>query len=103
MKRKIAMLASAVLLGISVQAGADQGNAVLESKAEGQVVMNAKTYRVTDATVLENKDGGTVSFADLPTKAEGANDDASAVWYEASDDATAPVLSRLKLVGSTPD
>ena len=103
MKRKIATLASVVLLGISVQARADQGNAVLESKAEGQVVMNARTYRVTDGTVLENAEGASVSFADLPTKAEGADDDASAVWYEASDDETAPVLSRLKLVGAIPD
>lgn len=103
MKRKIATLASAVLLGIALQARADQGNAVLESKTDGQVSMNARTYRVTDATVLEDKEGKGISFAELPTKAEGADDDASAVWYEASDDANAPVLSRLKLVGSTPD
>ena len=104
MKRTIAGLAAAMIwLAAAGDARADQGNALIESKSPGEVVMDARTFRVNDATVLESKDGARVSFAELPTKAEGASDDAAAAWYEASDDERAPVLSRLKLTGGLPD
>jgi hypothetical protein len=104
MKRTIAGLAAAALwLAAAGDAQAEQGNALIESKSEGQVVMNARTFRVSAATVLETEEGARLSFAELPTKAEGASDDAAAAWYEASDDERAPVLSRLKLTGGLPD
>ena len=90
-------------LGLAAAAGADQGNALLESKADGVVVMNGGTvYRVSDSTVLESKEGNRMTFAELPTLATGASADDAAVWFEASDGETQPLVHLLKLTGATP-
>jgi hypothetical protein len=103
MKRTIGTFAAAFLLAVAADARADQGNAVIESKSQGEVVLSGRTYRVSSSTALESKEGARLSFADLPATAEGASHDDAAVWYEASDDERMPTATRIKLVGSVPD
>ena len=97
----IATAALGLLLGAA--AGADQGTATLESKSDGQVLMNGNPYRVTESTVLESKEGNRLSFQELPTIAEGASADDAAVWFESSDGDSMQTLHRLKLTGAQPD
>src|SRR5262245_58168055 len=89
-------------LAIAGSASASQGSAVIESKQEGSVVLSGASYRVTDGTVLEDKDGNKLTFAELPSAELGASADETAVWFEASDDATSPLLHLLKLTGTQP-
>jgi uncharacterized low-complexity protein len=109
MKRFTQLFAGALALGLVAGAGAahaDQGNAVIESKQVEQhlVTLGAKAYRISDGTVLEDKDGNAIAFASLPTKMEGASDDDAAVWYETGDETEeqTPVLHLLKLTGAMP-
>jgi hypothetical protein len=109
MKRFTQLFASALALGLVAGAGAvraDQGTAVIESKQLDQhvVTMGGKAYRVSDGTVLEDKDGNPLEFAALPTTAGGASADDAAVWFETGDESEAqtPVLHLLKLTGSVP-
>jgi hypothetical protein len=109
MKRSIQLFASALALALCAGAGparADQGNAVIESKqlAEKLLTMSGKEYRVTDGTVLEDKDGHAIAFAALPSTAKGARQDDAAVWFETADESEArpPVLHFLKLTGAMP-
>jgi hypothetical protein len=107
MTRRILRGAAATAIGVvglwlSAPAGAAQGSSVLESKSDGDVVMKGVHFRLTDATVLESKDGARISFRELPTLAGGASADDAAVWYEASDGDSQPTLQLLKLTGATP-
>ena len=84
-------------------AGAAQGSSVIDSKSDGEVVLKGVHFRVSEATVLESKEGARISFRELPTLAGGASQDDAAVWYEASDgDVAQPTLHLLKLTGATP-
>jgi hypothetical protein len=89
-------------LAFAGAAPAGQGNAVIESKQDGAVVLNGASYRTSDGTVIEDREGNRISFAELPSLERGASADDAAVWFEASDDATAPLLHRLKLTGAQP-
>ena len=110
MKRFTLLFASAFALGLVVvgagSARADQGNSVIEAKKldQGVVTMGGKDYRVSDGTVLEDKDGNAIAFAALPTTAGGASADDAAVWFETGDESEAqtPVLHLLKLTGAVP-
>jgi hypothetical protein len=108
MKRLTRILAGAVALGsfaTAYPASADQGSSVVESKqvSEGLVVLGGTTYRVSERTALEDKNGRTIALADFPTVAQGASSDDAAVWFESSDtERSKPVLHRLKLTGRTP-
>jgi hypothetical protein len=108
MARLTRFLAGAVALGgIAIAAGAqaDQNSAVVDSKrlAESVVVLSGTTYRVGEGTAISDKDGNSISLAELPTLAQGASADDAAVWYEASDSQVAtPVLHVLKLTGAQP-
>ena len=109
MKRSTQLFAAALVLGLAAGAAparADQGNAVIESKQLDQhvVTMGGKAYRVSDGTVLEDKDGNAIEFAALPSTAGGASQDDAAVWFETGDESEAqtPVLHLLKLTGSVP-
>ena len=109
MKRRTRIFAGALALGslaLANPASAGQGNAVVQSKqlSESIVVLDDATYRVSDGTSIEDVDGNPIALADVPTIAQGATNDAAAVYYEASDgDVATPVLHRLKLMGSVPD
>lgn len=87
----------------SSPARADQGNALIDSKQPGSVVLNGREYRMTDATVVEDSAGNRIGYLELPTVEQGASPDAAAVWYEASDDERSPALYRLRLTGEEPD
>jgi hypothetical protein len=95
-------LAIACGLALAGAAGADQGNAVIESKDLSTVVMNGTTYQVGAATVIESKEGARIQLADLPTLAEGASADAAAVWFEADDDERARTAHLIRLTGGMP-
>lgn len=97
----IALCAAALAFGGA--AGADQGTTLIEAKEPGRVTLGGARYRLSDATMLEDADGNSISFADLPTIAAGASADAAAAWYEASDGEAEPLLHRLKLTGGLPD
>lgn len=101
--RGAAAVAIGVLgLGLGQAAAANQGNAVIDSKQPGSVVLDGSPYRLSDATVLEDKEGNQLGYAQLPTREQGASIDDAAVWYEASDDERSPLLYRLKLTGAQP-
>ena len=108
MKRITTFFAGALALGFIAGSGsarADQGSSVIESKQTDQstVAMGGKTYRVSESTVLEDKDGNKIAFDALPTTEQGASEDDAAVWFEASEsEAQNPVLHLLKLTGSVP-
>ena len=108
MKRLTRILAGAIALGsfaAALPASAGEGNSTLESKqvSEGLVVLGGTTYRVSDSTALEGVNDQPITFAELPTVAQGASADDAAVWFESSDgDAATPVLHRLKLTGAAP-
>lgn len=102
MRGAAAIAIGAFGLALGGSASADEGTAVLEAKDDSSVTMNGLRYRVSDRTVLESKDGGRMTLADLPTLADGASADDAAVWYEA-DDASAPTAHRIKLTGSLPE
>lgn len=97
----IALCAGALASGRDALAA--QGAALIDSKEPGHVVLGGSRYRLSDATVLEDKDGNTITYAQLPTMASGATADAAAAWYEASDGDAEPLLHRLKLTGGLPD
>ena len=90
-------------LWLAGAASADQGSAVIESKADGTVVMTGgTTFRVSESPAIESKEGNRMALAEDPTKAQGASDDDAAVWFEASDGEAQPMLHLLKLTGATP-
>jgi len=98
-----AVLAIGVLgLGLGQGASAGQGNGVIDSKQPGSVVLDGIPYRMSDATVLEDKEGNRLGYAQLPTREQGASVDDASAWYEASDDERSPLLHRLKLTGAQP-
>ena len=97
-----AIAAGALGLALGAAAQADQGNAVIEAKSDGAVVLHGTQYRVNDATVLESKDGNRLRLADLPSVEQGASNDAAAVWYEA-DDASPPTAQLIRLTGGMPN
>jgi hypothetical protein len=109
MKRSTRILAGSLALGLmaaSAPAQAGQGTGVIDSKQVegGTVVVGGTTFRVSDGTALEDKDGNAITFAALPTVAQGASVDDAAAWFEATDsEAQMPVLHRLKLTGAVPD
>jgi hypothetical protein len=92
----------ALSLGFGPGASADQGSAVIDSKQPDAVMLNGSPYRISDATVLEDKEGNRLGYAQLPTREQGASVDDASAWYEASDDERSPVLYRLKLTGAQP-
>ncbi|RIL05847.1 MAG: hypothetical protein DCC71_08900 [Proteobacteria bacterium] len=95
----LALAAAALPFG----ARADQGAGVIESKEPGKVVIGGATFRLSDATVLEDDEGRPITYAELPTLASGASADAAAAWYEAGDGQAEPLLHRLQLTGGMPD
>jgi len=108
MTRRILRGGAAIAIGtmglwLASAAGAAQGSSVIDSKADGEVVLKGTHFRVSETTVLESKDGARISFRELPTLATGASQDEAAVWYEASDgDVAQPMLHLLKLTGAVP-
>lgn len=94
-----ALAAIGVALGGAAEAG--QGNAVIESKQDDAVMLGSASFRIGAATVIESPDGNKLSFAELPSIADGASADAAAVYYEASDEEQ-PMLQLLRLTGSVP-
>ena len=108
MKRLTRFFAGALALGFIAGAGparADQGTSVIDSKKsdESIVTMGGKTYRVSESTVFEDKDGNKIAFEALPTTEQGASEDDAAVWFEASEsEAPNPMLHVLKLTGAMP-
>lgn len=109
MKRLTRILAGSIALGLIANAAparAGEGTGVIDSKQVdgGLVVVGGTTFRVSDGTALEDKDGNAITLAALPTVAQGASVDDAAAWYEATDsEAQTPVLHRLKLTGAVPD
>src|SRR5262249_29857552 len=98
-----AIALGALGLWLASPAGAAPGHRVMESKSDGEVVLKGVHFRVSEATVLESKEGNRISFLELPTLAGGASEDQAAVWYESTDgDAAQPILHLLKLTGATP-
>jgi hypothetical protein len=95
----VAIAAFGVALGAAAEAG--QGNAVIESKQDGAVMLGNDSYRVGDATVIEDANGNKLAFAAVPSVADGASQDAAAVYFEASDEEQ-PMLQLLRLTGSVP-
>jgi len=108
MKRLNCFFTGALALGFIAGTGsahADQGNSVIESKKadESAITMGGKTYRVSESTVLEDKDGNKIGFEALPTTEQGASEDDAAVWFETSEsEEQNPVLHLMKLTGSIP-
>jgi hypothetical protein len=94
-----AIAAIGVALGAAAEAG--QGNAVIESKQDDAVMLGNTSFRVGDATVIEDPDGHRLNFAEVPSVADGATQDAAAVYFEASDEEP-PMLQLLRLTGSVP-
>lgn len=88
-------------LALGAAAGVDQGNAVIESKQTGAVMLGNASYRVGDSTVIVDPDGNKLTFAEVPSVADGASQDAAAVYFEASDEEQ-PMLHLLRLTGSVP-
>lgn len=89
-------------------AGAEEvtGNAVLGEVrlAESAVLLDGDRYEVSDATRLEDEQGGDVTLAELPSMASGATADEAAVWFEADEptrDGTRR-LRHLRLTGAVP-
>ncbi len=97
-----ALAALALAPAVAVRAG--DGNAVIRSvdQERGVVVLDTRSFRVTDRTVLRDRDGNATTLGQLPSTSRGADDDAAAVYYEASDAERGAVLHRLELVGSVP-
>jgi hypothetical protein len=108
MKRLTRFTAGALALGFIAGSGsarADQGSSVIESKQtdESGVTIGGNTYRVSESTALEDKDGNRIAFGALPSTEQGASEDDAAVWFETSEsEAQNPVLHRLKLTGAVP-
>ena len=108
MKRLNCFLAGALAFGFIAGTGsahADQGNSVIESKKadESAITMGGKTYRVSESTALEDKDGNKIAFGALPSTESGASQDDAAVWFETSEsEARNPMLHLLKLTGAMP-
>lgn len=94
-----AIAALGVALGAAAEAG--QGTTVIESKQDGAVMLGAASYRVGAATVIEDENGNKLSFAEVPSIADGASQDAAAVYFEASDEEQ-PMLQLLRLTGAVP-
>lgn len=103
--------AAALLVGLGTAGGAHaqeggaQGNAVIQSVGlvDHVVVLGDRSYRVSEGTVLEDKDGNQIEFSALPSLENGADMDAAAVYYEAAEGGASPqALHRLKLTGSVP-
>ena len=108
MKRLTCFIAGALALGFIAGTGsahADQGNSVIESKKanESVITMGGKTYRVSESTALEDKDGNKIAFGALPSTESGASQDDAAVWFETSEsEARNPMLHLLRLTGGMP-
>jgi len=108
MTRRILRGGAAIAIGtlglwLASAAGAAQGSSVIDSKSPGEVVLKGVHFKLSDATVLESKDGHRMSFVELPTLATGASPDQAAVWFESTDaDGGQPVLHLLKLTGAVP-
>jgi len=108
MKRCTGIFASTLALAslvLASSASAGQGNSIVDSKGvdEGIVVLGGSTYNVSDGTAIEDSAGNAIPLADVPTIAQGANEDAAAVYYESSDgDVATPVLHLLRLTGAVP-
>lgn len=104
-RRAIRSAAAAAFAGVGLALGAaaeaDQGNAVIESKQADAVMLGNASYRVSDATAIEDPDGNKLTLAQVPSVADGASQDAAAVYFEASDEAQ-PMLHLLRLTGSVP-
>jgi len=104
-RRAIRSTASAAIAAIGLALGgaaeAEQGNAVIESKLDGAVMLGTASYRVGDATVIEDESGNKLGFAQVPSVADGASQDAAAVYFEASDEEP-PMLQLLRLTGAVP-
>lgn len=92
---------TAIGLTLGAAAGAGQGSAVIESKQGDAVMLGGASFRVGLATVIEDADGNKLSFAEVPSVADGASQDAAAVYYEASDEEQ-PMLHLLRLTGAVP-
>ena len=92
---------TAIGLALGTAAGAGQGNAVIESKQSDAVILGSASFRVGDSTVIEDADGNKLGFAEVPSVADGASQDAAAVYYEASDEEQ-PMLHLLRLTGAVP-
>jgi hypothetical protein len=84
----------------------DQGSAEIDAvHLEQNVVdLNGKPFRVSDGTVIEDKQGQRIGLLQLPSIEHGASADQAAVWYEAEegDGRSARLLYRLKLTGMRP-
>ena len=108
MKRLTCFFAGALALGCIASTGsarADQGNSVIESKKadESVITMGGKSYRVSESTALEDKDGNKIAFGALPSTENGASQDDAAVWFETSEsEARNPMLHLLRLTGGMP-
>ena len=108
MKRLNYFFTGALALGFIAGTGsahADQGNSVIESKKadESAITMGGKTYRVSESTVFEDKDGNKIVFEALPTTEQGASEDDAAVWFETGGSETeSPMLHLVKLTGAIP-
>jgi len=108
MKRLTRFFAGALALGCIAGTGsarADQGTAVIDSKKsdESIVTMGGKTYRVSESTVFEDKDGNKIVFEALPTTEQGASEDDAAVWFETGGSETESLMLHLvKLTGAVP-
>jgi hypothetical protein len=104
-RRGIRSTATAAIVAIGLALGgaaeAAQGNAVIDSKQDGAVVLGGASYRVGDATVIEDENGNKLRFAEVPSIADGASQDAAAVYFEASDEES-PMLQLLRLTGAVP-
>lgn len=96
-----ALAVTAIGLALGAGAEAGQGNAVIESKQGDAVMLGGASFRVGLATVIEDADGNKLSFAEVPSVADGASQDAAAVYYEASDEEQ-PMLHLLRLTGAVP-
>lgn len=107
--RRIALagaLAAALATPGLARAEHDQGNGEIAAvHVEQNVVeMNGRSFRVSDGTAIEDKEGHKIGLMQLPSLERGASADQAAAWYEAEegDARGAQLLYRLKLTGRRP-
>lgn len=110
MRRIATTVAGLALAGwlAGAPAGAEevQGSAVIQEVqlVGSKVVLDGEAYHVSDATRIEDEEGGSLTLAQLPSLARGASGDEAAVWFVADEPAMDGTrrLQQLRLTGSMP-
>jgi len=107
--RRIALagaLGAALVAPGLARAERDQGNGEIAAVhlEQNTLEINGKSFRVSESTAIEDKEGHKIELMQVPSHARGASSDQAAAWYEAEegDARGAQLLYRLKLTGRRP-